>query len=75
LTASVLPITTSSSRERAAGYIAAGDIDLRKHEIEAIDKAGSKDARMQDRKAMVLRGLKGVVALGALAYMGRSLLV
>jgi diketogulonate reductase-like aldo/keto reductase len=38
----VVPITTSQTESRIRGYIAAGDIELTKEEIEIIDKEGKK---------------------------------
>jgi diketogulonate reductase-like aldo/keto reductase len=43
----VVPITTSQTESRIRGYIAAGDIELTKEEIELIDREGKrKDLRL-----------------------------
>jgi hypothetical protein len=38
----VVPITTSQTESRIRGYVAAGDIELSKHDVEAIDKEGKR---------------------------------
>jgi diketogulonate reductase-like aldo/keto reductase len=38
----VVPITTSQTESRIRGYIAAGDIELSRDNIESIDKEGKK---------------------------------
>lgn len=37
-----LPVTTTAKKERAAGYMAAGDIILTDEEIKSIDEAGAE---------------------------------
>lgn len=70
----VLPITTSSSRERAAGYVAAGDFDLGKLEMSAIDNAGAKDVELARRRKMLIQVLRGIAVFGALLYCARAVL-
>ena len=40
----VVPITTSQTESRIRGYVAAGDIELSKEEVETIDKEGKRRA-------------------------------
>jgi hypothetical protein len=53
----VVPITTSQTESRIRGYVAAGDIELTKDEIEAIDHEGKrKDLGVLLTKSALLRG-------------------
>ena len=54
----VVPITTSQTESRIRGYIAAGDIELTKDEIEAIDKEGKRrDLGLIWTKGGMMRGV------------------
>lgn len=60
----MLPITTSSNKDRAAGYIAAGDIDLTDDEVERIDRAGQKGAEGESRRKTVWSMIQGAALIG-----------
>jgi len=65
---SVVPITTSQTESRIRGYVAAGDIDLSKEEIEAIDKEGKrKDWAFGFNMETISRGL-GYVLMTVVLY-------
>lgn len=66
-------ITTSSRKDRLERYLAVGDIHLTDADVEAIDKAGRKGERDEERKKKVVGAVKwvalGGVGLWALARM------
>jgi len=66
--ASVLPITTSSNRERAAGYVAAGDLDLTDDEMDRIDRAGKKGSDIEKKWKGLVGVARGAAIVGLTLY-------
>lgn len=63
----VLPITTSSNKQRAQAYIAAGDVELSDDQIKSIDQAGKKaeDARIRAIRMREYGKSLALIAAGA----------
>ncbi|KAH7906725.1 NADP-dependent oxidoreductase domain-containing protein [Hygrophoropsis aurantiaca] len=70
-------VTTSSKKARLQGYLAAGDIELSKDDIAAIDAAGALGEKRMHAKItlrkLAIGALVGAAALGACSYFNLSL--
>jgi hypothetical protein len=63
----ILPITSSSNKERCEAYIAAGDVELSEDQIKEIDHAGEKgaEARVQAQRMRDYGKSLAMIAVGA----------
>jgi diketogulonate reductase-like aldo/keto reductase len=67
---SAVSVTKSSNKERLKGMLAAGDLKLSHHEIQAIERAGRQSAMMEKRRAQVLSVGKWVSLVGLAGFAG-----
>ncbi|GBE84651.1 Aldo/keto reductase [Sparassis latifolia] len=71
-------VTSSTKKERMEGYMAAGELELTKEDIAAIDAAGIMGARRITARTYLRRAaiaaLVGAVILGACSWMGLDVL-
>ncbi|WVR00374.1 hypothetical protein IAU59_007517 [Kwoniella sp. CBS 9459] len=68
----VIPVTSSSSKERIESFIAAGDVTLSAEQVEAIDKAGYKGHKQAELRRKVTVAAKWLAAAGLVSYLAFS---
>ncbi|WVF73206.1 hypothetical protein IAT40_008025 [Kwoniella sp. CBS 6097] len=65
----VIPVTSSSSKDRIESFIAAGDVKLSEEQVDAIDKAGYKGHKQAQLKRKAAVTAKWLAAAGLLSYL------